>query len=70
MNGLAGKLLAKSAINKLVLFDPGEVAETLGDDGHLEVITTSGQIFNLDLRIRQGLADRRHHSIGLNHEMP
>ena len=34
------------------------------------MIATTGEIFDLNLRIRQGLADGRRHSIGLNHELP
>lgn len=70
MNGFAGELLAEGAIHKLMLLHPREIAEALGHHGDLQMIATTGEIFDLNLRIRQGLADRRRHSIGLNHELP
>ena len=70
VNGLAGELLAKGSIDELMLFDPCEITKALGHNGDLQVITAPGEVLDLNLRIRQGLADRRRHSIGLNHELP
>ena len=70
VNGLAGELLAKGSINELMLFDPCEITKALGNHGDLQVITAPGEVFNLNLRIRQSLADGRRYGIGLNHEMP
>ena len=70
MNGFTGEFLAEGAIHELMLFHPCEIAKALRHHGDLQVIATTGEIFDLNLRIRQGLADRRRHSIGLNHELP
>ncbi len=70
VNGLAGELLTKGSIDELMLFDPCEITKALRNHGDLQVITASGEVFNLNLRIRQGLADGRRYGIGLNHEMP
>ena len=70
VNGFAGELLAEGAINQLMLFYPCEISKALRNNGDLQMIPSTGEIFDLDLRIRQGLADGRCYSIGLNHEMP
>ena len=54
MDGFAGELLAQSSIHQLMLLHPYEVAKTLRDNSHLEVVPTSGEVFDLHLRIRQG----------------
>ena len=52
VNGLTGQLLAERAIDELMLLHPREVTKALGHNGDLQVITASGEIFDLNLRIR------------------
>ena len=67
MNRFAGQLLTQGAIDELVLFHPAEPCEGGGNDAHLQVIASPGQVFDLHRRIGQGSADGVLNSIRLNH---
>ena len=64
MNGFTGELLAEGAIHELMLFHPCEIAKAFRHHGDLQMIATTGEIFDLNLRIRQGLADGRRYGMG------
>ncbi len=69
MNGFAGQFLPQGAVDQLVLLHPAEACEGGGDDAHLQVIPSAGEVFHLNRRVGQGSADGVLNSIRLNHGM-
>ena len=53
----AADLVAEHVVDELVLLDPGQALETVGDDLGPEMVAAAVQVVNLHIRSRKGLFD-------------
>jgi hypothetical protein len=67
MDRLTGEFTAKSPVDKLVLPYPVETCKGAGHHLHLKMISTTGEILDLDDGIGQGTPDGSLNLIRLHH---
>ena len=67
MDGFGCQLLPQRPINQLMLPDAVETIKSCRNNGHLEMITTAGEILDADLSVRDGATNGGADGIRLNH---